>query len=315
LGIGSGDEVIVPTLTFTATAEVVRYLGADPVLVDVSADDLCIDVEAAARAITARTRAVMPVHFGGLPCRMDRIQALAAAAGIAVVEDAAHAIPCRFAGTQVGASGSAAAVFSFYANKTITTGEGGMLVSSDPKLIRRAKVMRLHGIDRDAFQRFTTKSSQWQYDVIAPGFKYNMTDVAAALGRQQLRRAERLYERRHAIARRYNDAFADLPIQLPPADGPERLHSWHLYVLRIKDSAPLSRETFLEYLTAHGIGFSVHYRPLHRLTYWRERYNLSDAQFPVASRHADTCVTLPLFPAMSELEIDRVIQVVRAALS
>jgi dTDP-4-amino-4,6-dideoxygalactose transaminase len=315
LGIGPGDEVIVPTLTFTATAEVVRYLGADPILVDVSADDLCIDVDAAARAITARTRAIMPVHFGGLPCRMDRIQALAASAGIAVVEDAAHAIPCRFGGTQVGAGGSAAAIFSFYANKTITTGEGGMLVSADPKVIRRAKVMRLHGIDRDAFQRFTTMSSQWQYDVIAPGFKYNMTDVAAALGRQQLQRAERLYERRRAIAQRYNAAFADLPIRLPPADGPERLHSWHLYVIRLEDRPPLSREKFLEYLAAHEIGFSVHYRPLHRLTYWRERYNLSDAQFPMASKHADTCATLPLFPAMSEAEVDRVIQVVRAALS
>jgi dTDP-4-amino-4,6-dideoxygalactose transaminase len=315
LGIGPGDEVIVPTLTFTATAEVVRYLGADPILVDASADDLCIDVDAATRAITTRTRAIMPVHFGGLPCRMDRIQALAASAGIAVIEDAAHAIPCRFAGAQVGATGSAAAIFSFYANKTITTGEGGMLVSSDPKLIKRAKVMRLHGIDRDAFQRFTTMSSQWQYDVVAPGFKYNMTDVAAALGRQQLRRAERFYERRHAIARQYNTAFSDLPVLLPPSDGSERLHSWHLYVLHLEDSAPLSRENFLEYLTAQGIGFSVHYRPLHRLTYWRERYNLSDSQFPVASRHADTCVSLPLFPAMSELEVDRVIQVVRAALS
>jgi dTDP-4-amino-4,6-dideoxygalactose transaminase len=315
LGIGPGDEVIVPTLTFTATAEVVRYLGADPILVDVSADDLCIDVDAAARAITARTRAVMPVHFGGLPCRMDRIHALAASAGIAVIEDAAHAIPCRFAGVQVGAEGSAAAIFSFYANKTITTGEGGMLVSSDPKLIKRAKVMRLHGIDRDAFQRFTTMSSQWQYDVVAPGYKYNMTDVAAALGRQQLRRAERFYERRHAIARQYNTAFSDLPVLLPPADGPERLHSWHLYVLRLEDSAPLSREKFLEYLASHGVGFSVHYRPLHRLTYWRDRYKLSDSQFPMASRCADTCVSLPLFPAMSELEVDRVIQVVRAALS
>jgi dTDP-4-amino-4,6-dideoxygalactose transaminase len=315
LGIGPGDEVIVPTLTFTATAEVVRYLGADPVLVDVSADDLCIDVDAAARAITSKTRAIMPVHLGGLPCPMTRIQAVAASNGIAVVEDAAHAIPCRFNGNQIGASGSAATIFSFYANKTITTGEGGMLVSTDPRLIKRAKVMRLHGIDRDAFHRFTTNSLQWQYDVVAPGFKYNMTDVAAALGRQQLRRAEKLYERRLAIARQYNAAFTDLPVLLPPADGPQRLHSWHLYILRLEQSAPLSRETFLEYLATHGIGFSVHYRPLHRLTYWRERYNLSDAQFPVASQHADTCVTLPLFPAMSDAEINRVIEVVRAALS
>lgn len=315
LGIGPGDQVIVPTLTFTATAEVVRYLGADPVFVDVSAEDLCIDVDAAARAVTPQTRAIMPVHFGGLPCRMDRLQALAKSAGIAIVEDAAHAIPCRFAGSQVGATGSAATVFSFYANKTITTGEGGMVVSDDPKLIKRSKVMRLHGIDRDAFQRFTTNASQWQYDVIAPGFKYNMTDVAAALGRQQLKRSDRLYRRRHAIAQRYNEAFADLPVRLPPADTPERLHSWHLYILRLQARAPMNRGQFLDHLTANGIGFSVHYQPLHRLTYWHERYGLSDNQFAVASEHADTCVTLPLFPAMTDAEIDRVIEVVRAALS
>lgn len=315
LGIGPGDEVIVPTLTFTATAEVVRYLGADPVIVDVNPDDLCIDVDAAAAAVTPRTRAIMPVHFGGMPCRMDRIHALAKSAGIAVVEDAAHAIPCRFADVQVGASGSAAAVFSFYANKTITTGEGGMVVSADPAIIKRTKVMRLHGIDRDAFQRFTTNSSQWQYDVVAPGFKYNMTDVAAALGRHQLQRADRLYERRHAIAMRYNEAFADLPIKLPPAGSADRLHSWHLYVIRLERTAPLSRDAFLAHLSTQGVGFSVHYRPLHRLTYWRERYHLDDARFPVASQHADTCVTLPLFPAMSDREIERVIEVVRAALS
>ncbi len=315
LGIGPGDEVIVPTLTFTATAEVVRYLGAEPVIVDASAEDLCIDIEAAKRAITPRTRAIMPVHFGGMPCRMDHIRDLANSAGIAVVEDAAHAIPCRFAGTQVGASGSKAAVFSFYANKTITTGEGGMVVSADPAIIKRIKVMRLHGIDRDAFQRFTTNSSQWQYDVVAPGFKYNMTDVAAALGRQQLRRANRLYERRHAIAMRYNEAFSDLPIQLPPAGTDDRLHSWHLYVIRLNNDAPLSRNAFLDHLSKQGVGFSVHYRPLHRMTYWRERYALDDARFPVSSQHADTCATLPLFPAMSDQEIERVIQVVRAALS
>ena len=315
LGIGPGDEVIVPTLTFTATAEVVRYLGADPVIVDVDPEDLCIDTNAAAQAVTSRTRAIMPVHFGGMPCRMDRIHDLAASAGIVVVEDAAHAIPCRFAGTQVGASGSSAAIFSFYANKTITTGEGGMVVSADPALIKRAKVMRLHGIDRDAFQRFTTNASQWQYDVIAPGFKYNMTDVAAALGRHQLRRADRLYERRHAIVMRYNEAFADLPIKLPPAGNRDRLHSWHLYIIRLTQDAPMSRDAFLNHLSGQGIGFSVHYRPLHRLTYWRERYHLDDDSFPIASQHADTCVTLPLFPAMSDQEIERVIQVVRAALS
>lgn len=315
LGIGPGDEVIVPTLTFTATAEVVRYLGADPVIVDVDPDDLCIDINAAARAITPRTRAIMPVHFGGMPCQMDRIHELAKSAGIAVVEDAAHAIPCRFAGTQVGASGSNAAVFSFYANKTITTGEGGMVVSANPAIIKRAKVMRLHGIDRDAFQRFTTNSSQWQYDVIAPGFKYNMTDVAAALGRHQLQRADQLYQRRHAIAMRYNEALADLPVKLPPAGTADRLHSWHLYVIRITDSAPVSRDALLERLSEQGIGFSVHYRPLHRLTYWRERYALDDTHFPVASEHADTCATLPLFPAMSDEEVERVVQAVRTALS
>ena len=216
IGIGPGDEVITTTHTFTATAEVIRYLGADPVFVDVSADTSCIDVDAAERAVTSRTRAILPVHFGGRAAEMDAILTLARRYGLRVIEDAAHALPTTFDGQMVGSLGSDATVFSFYANKTITTGEGGMLVTRDPEVAKRARVMRLHGIDRDAFDRFLAAKPQWHYDIVAPGFKYNLTDIAAALGIHQLRRARAFQARRAAIAARYDERFATFPVVLPP---------------------------------------------------------------------------------------------------
>lgn len=313
LGIGPGDEVIVPTLTFTATAEVVRYMGAEVVFVDVDPHTLCIDPNAIEAALTPKTKAIMPVHFGGRPCDMEAIYAIAKPHEIAVVDDAAHAIPTEIDGVQIGAASSAATVFSFYANKTLTTGEGGMIVSRDAALIARCKVMRLHGIDRDSFERFTSNASQWRYDVVAPGFKYNLTDIAASLGRTQLQRAHRNQVARQRIAARYLEELADLPLVLPPQPAENLKHSWHLFPIQMAPGLKMTRDDVVLHLSKHGVGYSVHYTPLHQMTYWRTRYGLSDNQFPVATSYSKRCISLPIFPSMRETEISRVIEVVRSA--
>ena len=308
-GIGPGDEVIVPSLTFTATAEVVRYLGAEPVLVDVDPDTLCLDMTKAERAVTARTKALMPVHFGGLGADMKAVAALASRHGLEVIEDCAHSFPATAQGRHIGSHGSAAAVFSFYANKTLTTGEGGMVVTANERIAKRCRVMRLHGMDRDAFQRFTGKSSQWRYDVVAPGFKYNMTDVAASMGREQLKVSLANRAARQRIAERYASAFRRLPLWLPFM-GENDMHAWHLYPIRLLPDSRRTREVLEIHLHTRGIGYSMHYTPLHRLSYWRERYNLTDEAFPVSSAHGDSSLSLPIFSAMRDAEIDEVIDAV-----
>jgi len=242
LGIGPGDEVITTTHTFTATAEVVRYLGADVKLVDIDPATLCISPAAIEAAITPRTRCIMPVHYAGLAADMPAILAIARRHGLKVVEDAAHALPTTSAGQLVGTLGSDATVFSFYANKTITTGEGGMLVTRDAALAQRARTMRLHGMSRDAFDRFTATVPSWYYEIVAPGFKYNLTDIAAALGLQQLKRARDFQVKRVALAAMYREALAGLPVILPPEPAPGDLHAWHLYVLQLADGARLGRD-------------------------------------------------------------------------
>ena len=307
LGIGPGDEVIAPTLTFTATVEVVRYLGADPVLVDVDPVTLNIDPEKIRAAITPRTKAIMPVHYGGLACDMDAILAIAREHGLKVVEDAAHALPTTWRGTLVGQLQSDATVFSFYANKTITTGEGGMAVTRDPQLAQRMRVMRLHGMNRDAFDRFTSRTPAWYYEVVAPGFKYNMTDIAAAMGVEQLARLPEFVQRRQQLAARYGAELAGLPLTLP-ADAPQGdTHAWHLYVVRLRDDAPLERDDAIQALSDRGIGTSVHYVPLHRHPYWRDRYQLAPAMFPHADAAYRAMVSIPLFTAMSDDDQGRVI--------
>jgi dTDP-4-amino-4,6-dideoxygalactose transaminase len=314
VGIGPGDEVITTTHTFTATAEVVRYLGADVKLVDVDPATLNIDVHAVEAAITPRTKAIMPVHFAGVAADMDALHALAARHGLHVIEDAAHALPTTCGGRLVGTLPSAATVFSFYANKTITTGEGGMLVTRDTALAARAKVMRLHGMNRDAFDRFTAKVPSWYYEIVAPGYKYNLTDIAAALGLQQLPRAEPFRARREAIASAYDAAFAGLPVTLPPRARPGDVHAWHLYVLRLADEAPIGRDALIERLFAAGIGCSVHYIPLHLHPYWRERYALTPAMFPHSQRAYERMLSLPLFSRMTDADVARVVAAVRGAL-
>ena len=314
LGIGPGDEVITTTLTFTATAEVVRYLGADVVLVDVDPATLQIDPRAVEAAITPRTKAVIPVHYAGLAADMDAILGIARRHGLAVVEDAAHALPATCGGALVGTLASDACVFSFYANKTMTTGEGGMLVTRDAALAKRARVMRLHGMSRDAFDRYSAKVPSWAYEIVAPGFKYNLTDIAAALGLHQLKRLEGFAQRRAAIAARYDEAFADLPLVMPPRPAPGERHAWHLYVVRLTDAAPFARDRFIERLFEEGIGCSVHFIPLHLHPYWRDRHALRPQQFPHAQHAYERMLTLPLYTRMSDADVERVIDTVRRLL-
>jgi dTDP-4-amino-4,6-dideoxygalactose transaminase len=314
LGIGPGDEVITTTHTFTATAEVVRYLGADVKLVDIDPATLNIDPAAVEAAITPRTKLIMPVHYAGLAADMPAILAIARRHGLKVVEDAAHALPTTSGGQLVGTLGSDATVFSFYANKTITTGEGGMLVTRDEALAQRARVMRLHGMNRDAFDRFTAKVPSWYYEVVAPGFKYNLTDIAAALGIHQLRRAHAFQQQRVQLAALYDEGLAGLPLIPAPRAPAGDTHAWHLYVVRLADGAGIERDRFIERLYDAGIGCSVHYIPLHLHPYWRDRYGLSAAQFPHSQRAYERMVSLPLYTRMGPADVQRVVQAVRQAL-
>jgi dTDP-4-amino-4,6-dideoxygalactose transaminase len=315
LGIGPGDEVITTTHTFTATAEVVRYVGAHPVFVDIDPDTYCIDPELVDAAITERTRAIMPVHYAGHPCDMGRLHRVAERAGLQVIEDAAHALPTLCGGRLIGTLPSAATVFSFYATKTIATGEGGMLVTRSPEIAKRARVMRLHGIDRDAFDRYTSPRPAWYYEVVAPGFKYNLTDLAAALGLHQLRKADRFLERRARLAERYDAALADLPLALPPRPtAATGSHAWHLYVIRLLEGSAGKRDEVMQSMYEAGVGCSVHYVPLHLQPYWRDTYRLDPARFPNSQRLYESGFSLPIYTKMTDADQDRVIAALRDCL-
>ena len=314
MGIGHGDEVITTTHTFTATAEIIRYLGADPVFVDVDPNSLCIDADAVARAITPRTKAIIPVHFAGRSADMPRLLVLARQFGLKVMEDAAHALPTTCNGQLIGTLQSDVTVFSFYANKTITTGEGGMLVTRDPDIARRARLMRLHGINRDAFDRFTAKAPSWYYEIVAPGFKYNMTDIAASLGIHQLKKVNIFQQKRAQIAALYDEAFEGLPIIRPPHALSGDLHAWHLYVIQLTESAAVSRDLFIERMFNQGIGCSVHYIPLHLQPYWRDTYKLTSEMFAISQRIYERTVSLPLYTRMTEADVERVVSAVKFAL-
>ena len=316
-GIGAGDEVIVPTYTFTATAEVVRYLDAMPVFADVDPHTLNLDIDHLRHLIgeRPRVRAVMPVHFAGLPCDMSAIREVARSAGIAVVEDAAHALPAAH-GTEVVGSRSEYAVFSFYATKGITTAEGGMVVVSDAERAGALRTMAFHGIDRIAFDRYRSAMPAWHYDVVAPGYKYNMSDVAAAIGLKQLAKADAFHTRRTEIAQQYLSAFADLPLQLPAVGATGDVHSWHLFVVRLMpERAGLDRDGFVGELARAGIGTSVHFIPLHVLSYWSELTGLQPESLPVAVSAYENAVSLPIYPSLTDDQVTRVIETVRSVVS
>lgn len=326
IGLRRGELVLVPTMTFAATAEVVRYFDAIPVFVDCDPTTLCLDVEAARRTLSAlRTgehvaggargtvRAIIPMHYGGQMCDVQAIRTLASAYEIAVIEDAAHTLPASYRASesmpwqQVGTTGDVTC-FSFYANKTITTGEGGMAVTDNPQIADRMRLMSLHGMSKDAWKRYTSSGS-WYYEVVAPGFKYNLTDIASALGRVQLSRANELWELRRGIASRYREALSHIPGIDLPAETENRRHSWHLYSIRL-DLARWTkgRDAFIEGLKTRGVGASVHWMPLHMQPYYRDMYGLAAEAFPVAAGTWPRLVTLPLFPGMTDDEIDIVVE-------
>jgi perosamine synthetase len=321
LGVDRGDLVFVSPYTFAASAEVVRYLGATPVFVDIDPVTLNLDPDRLRAAVMSRLdgrdgrpRAVMPVHIGGVPCPMEEIWALARECGLAVIEDAAHAFPATYQGRPVGWAPDdvpGSACFSFYATKTITTGEGGMLVTTDEALADRARSMSLHGLSRQAWSRYADGGS-WSYDISAPGFKYNLTDLAAAIGLAQLARAEQMRDRRAEIARRYTEAFADDDSLQCPADPPGVGHSWHLYLLRVRpDRLTIDRNLFITELNARGIGTSVHFIPLHLHSYYVKQYGYSPDDLPIATREFERVISLPIYSAMTDADVDRVASAVR----
>ncbi|MEA4924855.1 MAG: DegT/DnrJ/EryC1/StrS family aminotransferase [Syntrophomonadaceae bacterium] len=310
IGIKAGDEVITSTYTFTTTAEVIRYLGADPVFIDVNPLTLNLDVSQIRSAITGRTKAIIPVHFAGLACDMQQIIRIASEYNIHVIEDAAHALPTTCNHKLIGSLETDAAVFSFYATKTLATGEGGMIVTRNKEIAQRCRVMRLHGINRDAFDRYTSKKPSWYYEVIAPGFKYNMTDLAASLGIHQLIKLNTMRIKRENIIREYDEAFKNLPLILPAHAKNHDQHAWHLYVIRLKDEAKINRDDFIAGMFSFGIGCSVHFIPLHMQPYWRDTYSLKPGNFPCAYDAYCRAVSLPIYSRMSDNDQEQVIQAV-----
>lgn len=308
LGVGPGDEVIVPTFTFASTATVVLHVGATLVLVDVEPRALTIDPSAVEAALTARTRALIPVHFGGTSADMDPLMAIARGQDLAVVEDAAHALPTRYRGSLIGTIGDAT-VFSFYATKTLATGDGGTVVARDKAVLDRVRVLSLHGMDADAWRRYGPGAS-WRYDVTAPGFKYNFTDLQASLALHQLRKLERNTERRTQIAHAYLAAFAELPGLILPQPTPGATHAWHLFSVRFRQSeCGFTRDDAFSRLRDAGIGTSVHFIPLHQFTLFRG--STAGRAFPVAERAAEEILSLPIYPGMSDADVTRVVSSVR----
>jgi len=305
---GGGDEVITTPYTFVASVNVIEHVGAKPVLVDVEADTLNIDPRLVERAITPRTKAIIPVHFAGHPADLDPIYEIAAAKGITVLEDAAHALPAKYKGRMIG-SGSNPVAFSFYATKNLTTGEGGML-TGDPKLLDRARVQGLHGMSRDAWKRYDQGGS-WFYEVVAPGFKYNMPDIQAALGLTQLAKLGRLQARRREIVARYNAAFAGESALELPACRAEVEHAWHLYALRLRpETLKIGRDQFVSELAARKIGCSVHFIPVHLHPFYREKYGYKPNDFPVAYSNYERILSIPLHPSLADGDVADVIAAV-----
>ena len=313
LGVGPGDEVIVPAMTFAATANVVVHVGARPVFADVDRATLCLDPEDAARRVTTRTRAIIPVHFGGRPCDMDSILALSREHGLVVVEDCAHAIEALYNGRHAGLLGDIGA-FSFYVTKNVVTAEGGMVTTRDSDVAQRLKMLALHGLDADAWTRFSDSGFR-HYDVVAPGFKYNMTDLQAALGVHQLARVELNLVRRQEIWARYDAAFADLPVFLPAPEAPGTRHARHLYTLLLDvDRLRVDRDAVQVALHELKIGTGIHYRALHLHRYYRETYGYARGDFPNSEWISDRTLSLPLSPNLGDDDVADVIHAVRRTL-
>lgn len=307
-GIQRGDEVIVPTMTFPATAEIVCYFGAKPIIVDVDEDTLNISLEQIEKAITNKTKAIIPVHYGGQPCDLDEINELAKKYNLRVLEDAAHSLPATYKGKKIGTV-SEVTCFSFYATKTLSTGEGGMICTNNEELAERTAIMRLHGINRDAWKRYT-ESGSWYYEVVAPGYKYNFTDLQASLGLPQLKKVDDMWNSRKYIAQKYSDAFKNFDLITLHTIKSDRESSWHLYPVRLNlDMLKVNRAQIIEELKQNNIGVGVHFMPVHKHLFYSETFHLDDKDFPVASSVFPRLISLPIYPGMTEENIDKVINV------
>lgn len=306
IGLQRGDEVIVPTNTFVATAEVVTYFDAIPVLCDIEESTHNIDVSKIEALITAKTKAIIPVHFAGQPCDMDEIYKLADKYDLKIIEDAAHAIPSRYKGVKIGnLEKSDITCFSFYATKTLSTGEGGMATTNDPDYAKSMKINRLHGISKDAWDRYTTKGS-WYYEIVDNGCKYNTTDINASLGLVQLRKQDMLREKRNHIASKYDEAFKDDKNIIIPFVKKDRVTSWHLYVIKIDN-----RDEAIEQLKENGVGCSVHFIPIHKHPYYKDKYGYKNEDYPIANDVFDKSLSLPIYPDMRDEEVNYVIHKVK----
>jgi perosamine synthetase len=309
-GVRAGDEVLLPTTTFTATAEAVTYVGARPVLVDIDPVTMNIDSEDAARRITPKTKAIIPVHLGGQPCDMDEIEAIARMHHLRIIEDAAHALPSEYKGKRVGQI-SEFTCFSFYATKTLTTGEGGMITTENSEAAERMRLMRLHGIERDAWKRYRADGS-WFYEVLEAGFKYNLTDLQSAIGLVQLAKCDAMWQARESVAQRYSDGFSSVDELVLPTIRPDRRTSWHLYVLRLRlDRLKRDRDSFIQTLQDRGVACSVHFIPLHLQPYYQRAYGYQPGDFPYAEEEYHSCLSLPIYPSLTDMEINHVIVAVR----
>jgi len=309
-GIGPGDEVITSPLTFASTANTIIHAGAKPVFADIDPQSGMIDPAKIEDKITKRTRAIVPVHYGGQACDMDRIMELARKYKLYVSEDAAHAVYTQYKGKLIGSIGNTTS-FSFYATKNMTTGEGGMLTTNDEELAERARVMSLHGMSRNAWSRYN-KGGSWYYEVLEPGFKYNMTDMQAALGLHQLRKLPRFQALREEYAGMYQEAFGDMEELRIPHVLEYGRHAWHLYSIRlVPEKLEIDRNRFIEELTAANIGTSVHFIPVHLHPYYRDTYGYQRGDFPLSEEFFDHLISLPLYPKMTKEDVSDVISAVR----
>ena len=311
-GVGPGDEVITTPMTFCATANSIVHTGAVPIFADCDRDTQLIDPQRIEDAITPRTKAIVPVHLCGRPCDMDAIMDIAARHHLTVIEDAAHAIEAVYKGRKVGNIGDLTA-FSFYVTKNVVTGEGGMVTTNNPEFAEKTKIFGLHGMSRDAWKRFSDDGYK-HYQVVAPGFKYNMMDLQAAIGIHQLARVEETLKRRNQIWRTYNEAFCNTPVGIPAADEPNTIHSRHLYTLMIdQDRCGVSRDQFMRRLHEKKIGTGVHYVGVHLHRYYQERFGFKPEDFPNASWISERTVSLPISPSLSDEDVADVIAAVRAS--
>jgi len=308
--IGPGDEVITTPYTFAATAEVILHAGATPILVDVEEGGFNIDANKIAKAITARTKAIIPVHFAGEPCNMDEITQVAEEHGLRIVEDAAHACGASYKGRKIG-SISDVTVFSFYATKNLTTGEGGMITTDDAGLAQRLRMLSLHGMSRDAWKRYSA-TGKWHYDICDLGYKYNLSDIHAAIGLQQLKRYPELQAVRKKLVKAYQEHLADVDELILPSEPKNGEHAWHLYVIRLRPGlTSLDRNTLIEKLGKFGIGTSVHFIPLHFHSYYRLRYGFAAGDFPNAEKAYAGAISLPLYPNLSLTEVEYIANTLR----